>query len=90
VERAPATPLPLPDTARRQSTTAAAIAPLLRPSRTAQAAPAAPPAQPEVNITIGRVELRAAPPPPAPAAPMRTAPRVSLDDYLQSRGGPRP
>jgi hypothetical protein len=49
------------------------------------------PAAPVVNVTIGRVEVRAAPSGPAPAA--RAAPRPdppqSLGDYLKRRDGGR-
>jgi len=63
------------------------------------AAPAASPAAqdaPEVTVTIGTIELRAAPaappaPTPVPAAtPERRGPRLSLDEYLQRRGKGRP
>ncbi|MBO9647935.1 MAG: hypothetical protein J7605_05440 [Variovorax sp.] len=39
-----------------------------------------------VQVTIGRLEVRAPEPPRRPAAkPMRAAPRMSLQDYLQRR-----
>lgn len=45
------------------------------------------PAPPEITVTIGAVELQAAPlaPAPAPAVPARREPRLSLDEYLQRR-----
>lgn len=46
------------------------------------------PSPAEVNVTIGTIEVRLSPPPPAPtrrAAP----PKVSLDDYLARRSGSR-
>jgi hypothetical protein len=55
------------------------------------AEPAPPPRPPVVNITIGRVEVRApaaAAPPPRPARPSRPEPQ-SLADYLKQRGGRR-
>jgi hypothetical protein len=61
-----------------------------RPSRRERAAPGPVPPPPVVNITIGRVDVRA-PAPAAPAAraqPPRTAPQ-SLADYLKRRGGGR-
>lgn len=49
-------------------------------------------ARPIVHITIGRVEVRSAPPPatppPRPAAP--AAPRLSLEELLRSQRGERP
>jgi hypothetical protein len=48
----------------------------------------APPPEPVINVTIGRIEIRAT---NAPAPPKRTAaatPALSLDDYL-NKGGRR-
>jgi hypothetical protein len=51
------------------------------------AAAAAPPAAPIVEVTIGRVEVRAVTAPSA-SPRRRTAPTApSLDDYLRARGG---
>jgi hypothetical protein len=51
----------------------------------------APPAAPRVQVTIGRIEIRAAYAPPRPPPAPRPAPAMSLDDYLanreQGRGG---
>jgi hypothetical protein len=48
--------------------------------------PAAPP--PPVQVSIGRVEIRARVAPPATAAPAAARrPRLALDDYLQQRHG---
>lgn len=48
--------------------------------------PAAPP--PPVQVSIGRVEIRARVAPPATAAPAASRrPRLALDDYLQQRHG---
>jgi hypothetical protein len=49
---------------------------------------AAPP-PPVIHVTIGRVEVRAAPPRPLAAAPAPrpAAPKLSLDEYLRSRRG---
>jgi hypothetical protein len=46
--------------------------------------------EPTIHVTIGRIEVRAAPP-PTPAARPRSAPvpAMSLDDYLRERGGGR-
>lgn len=59
--------------------------PVLQPAR--RSAVEQPPA-PRVQVSIGRVEVRAvfAPPPAAPPRP-RPAPAMSLDDYLKQRDG---
>jgi hypothetical protein len=44
-------------------------------------------AAPVINITIGRVEVRAAHAPAAPRQQSGAAPRLSLDDYLRRRAG---
>jgi hypothetical protein len=47
-----------------------------------------PPPAPIINVTIGRVEVRATRPPPArPAAAPAPAPIMSLDEYLRQRAG---
>jgi hypothetical protein len=44
-----------------------------------------------VTVSIGTVEIRAAPPvATTPVAPARAAPRLSLDDYLRRRNGGTP
>lgn len=58
--------------------------------RTSQVRPGTDLAVTQVQVTIGRVEVRAVySPPPAPAAPARTrpAPAMSLEDYLKQREG---
>jgi hypothetical protein len=43
---------------------------------------------PSINVTIGRIEVRATPPPPARSQPARaSAPITSLDEYLRQRAG---
>jgi hypothetical protein len=43
---------------------------------------------PTINVTIGRVEVRATQgPPPAPRRAETAAPRMNLDDYLRRRNG---
>ncbi len=51
--------------------------------------PAAPPHPPRITVTIGRVEVRAVPPPSPPARPRppSPAPKLSLDEYLRRREG---
>jgi hypothetical protein len=45
-------------------------------------------AVPHVHITIGRVEVRAAPSPPSPSKHRKkVTPRLSIDAYVQKRGG---
>jgi hypothetical protein len=47
-----------------------------------------PPAAPTIRVTIGRIEVRAVMPPAMPAKrPARTAPKLSLDEYLRSQNG---
>jgi hypothetical protein len=42
---------------------------------------------PTIHITIGRIEVRATPPPVSGAKSRPAAPVMSLDDYLRQRGG---
>jgi hypothetical protein len=42
-------------------------------------------AEPPLRLTIGRIEVRAAPPAAAPSAPAPWAPTLTLDAYLQRR-----
>lgn len=46
---------------------------------------------PTIQVTIGRVEVRATPPPAARQRPRAAAPMLTLEDYLRRRasGGPR-
>ena len=59
------------------------------PRETRVAAPEAP--APTIRVAIGRIEVRAITPPPAPptqrTAPARPGPALSLDDYLKQRNG---
>ncbi|HWS54785.1 MAG TPA: hypothetical protein VN228_11690, partial [Pyrinomonadaceae bacterium] len=60
------------------------------PHRAAARDDARAPAQaaPTVNVTIGRVEVRAVPAPPAPAARRAASPpHMSLEEYLRRRAG---
>jgi len=53
-------------------------------------APAAPPRElPPIEVTIGRIEVRAATAAPVAARSRGTAPRLGLDQYLRERGGHR-
>lgn len=73
----------------------ALAAPSPLPQRREPAAPRRAPAPaepgPTVQVTIGRVEVRAVPPAaPSPAPGRRTGPAISLEDYLHRRDrGPR-
>lgn len=49
--------------------------------------PATPPAEPTIQVTIGRIEVRAVTPGSRPKSAASAAPRLSLEDYLRSRGG---
>ncbi|HEX8556919.1 MAG TPA: hypothetical protein VF668_02395 [Pyrinomonadaceae bacterium] len=61
-------------------------------ARDAQEAQAAT-APPTIEVTIGRIEVRAVTPPapaPPPARARREPPRMSLDEYLRGHDGGRP
>ncbi|WP_263381634.1 hypothetical protein [Granulicella arctica] len=45
------------------------------------------PALPNIQVTIGRIELRAPQSAPKPAVSRAAAPKLGLDDYLRQRGG---
>lgn len=47
------------------------------------------PAEPVINVTIGRIEIRATPGSPAPVrkSHVHKSPTMSLDDYLNKRNG---
>ena len=47
--------------------------------------PAAATAAPTINVTIGRVEIRAVPPPAQQRAKPKPATVLSLEDYLRQR-----
>ena len=66
--------------------------PVSTTSRALAVAPAASdPAVPSITVTIGRIEVRALPPAPAPTQRQRSTPPVlSLDDYLRQRNGSTP
>jgi hypothetical protein len=68
--RAPATPAP---------------AALLTRARLAAPGPAAPPAPPPLQISIGRIEVRAQPAATEARRSTRPTPRLSLEDYLGQR-----
>lgn len=55
----------------------------------AAGAPARPPAETVVQVTIGRIEVRAVPAPARPDLPARVPPPMSLDEYLRRRHGGR-
>jgi hypothetical protein len=46
-------------------------------------------AEPAIHVTIGRVEIRAVPPPPGAAAAKPATPKLKLEDYLRARSGGR-
>jgi hypothetical protein len=91
-EPAPARPLPRPPSltpvSARKGERETQSAPRQKPKR--EATDLAPNSPPNIQITIGRLEIRATTPPPAVAArPRPTSPRLSLDDYLRARSGGR-
>ena len=48
--------------------------------------PEAPAAEPVIQVTIGRIEVRATPPPAQPSRPRPAAlPALSLEEYLRRR-----
>lgn len=89
-DRAPAAPLP--PSASTPSPSIVMVQPVVRsappPAAVAEAAEAPAPA-PVIEVSIGRIEVRATQA-PASAAPVRHASSaLSLDDYLRRRGGGR-
>lgn len=42
---------------------------------------------PVIQVTIGRIEIRATPPAAAPPKPRSVSPRLTLEDYLRQRNG---
>ena len=85
-----------PDRASRPALPTVTIQPAILPAPRAWAQMQRPPAlivrreipaAPTIHVTIGRIEVRAASP-TAPARAARTSePKLTLQDYLQSRGG---
>ena len=88
-ERESATPTLKPPARDGMAQDRAAQARLRLPSQRARPALTreAPPAMPPVQVTIGRIEVRATPPARAPRGQAPPAPKLSLEDYLRSRGG---
>jgi hypothetical protein len=79
----PADPRERPGSRRTERVPARAGDPVQpRAARRAQPVPQQP-----VRVTIGRVEVVAEPPAPAPAPAPMPAYRLSLDEYLRTRGG---
>lgn len=102
--RAPSTP-PLVETVREQPIQPAPpVKAAIRPEQIKPFTPAngraphhqppvTPPTEPTptIQITIGRIEVRATPPPPAKVEQKQPrTPVMSLDDYLRQRNGGRP
>lgn len=73
----------------RESSPKTILQPAITVSRLAPPVEPPQPASPTIHVTIGRIEVRATPPPPA--SKQRPAPAVmSLDDYLKQRERERP
>ncbi|ABY35371.1 MAG TPA: hypothetical protein DEF43_03820 [Chloroflexus aurantiacus] len=65
------------------------VMPLI-PAASAETGPSPAPRSPRISITIGRIEVRAAPPvtiPPAQPRSRQTRPALTLDEYLRRRDG---
>lgn len=83
-ERRPQT-MPLFDVAERGISSVSHRAERLPLHERPGAEPSSPPV---IRVTIGRIDVRAVTPPPPPVeAPGPPAPRLSLDEYLQSHNG---
>jgi len=84
-------PLSAPSLVARPAPVTGAVRPPLAPrsgdANRHEARPSSGPTNPEIQVSIGKVEVRAVfPAPPAPRAqPTRRRPTVSLDDYLNRR-----
>jgi hypothetical protein len=59
------------------------------PSLLSPRQPPTPPAQPEIHISIGRIEVRAVTAPSESRRPAATSPVMTLEAYLRSRAGER-
>lgn len=79
-----APPPPDPIAPRQAPLTPPARRPRLQPIANAQKAP---PAEPEVHVTIGRLEVRAVTEPPPRKKERAPSTVMSLSDYLKSRAG---
>ena len=55
----------------------------------APALPASPPPGPTIEVTIGRIEVRATPPPAQPARERKPRAALSLEEYMRQRNGGR-
>jgi hypothetical protein len=62
-------------------------APIPQPGASSKQRPSPEPAQPEIQVTIGRVEIIAPPTAPAPVKRAPTNPGLSLAEYLEQRRG---
>ncbi|NEQ22340.1 MAG: hypothetical protein F6K28_24755 [Microcoleus sp. SIO2G3] len=85
-EQQPASTVPPVVVPRQAATLLPIVTPRLERSQRPEEKAAPPP--PTIQVTIGRIEVRAVPP-PAPPRPRVTTPpaRLSLEDYLRSRSG---
>lgn len=87
----PMSTLEIPKAVRHAPSVNGAVRPPVRPRSGTAKTPAAPPgaSEPAIQVTIGRVEVRAVFPEPAARRipPARPRPTVSLDDYLKRGSG---
>jgi hypothetical protein len=85
--QAPDVASPTPDRPERREDSSALRAPVALSPVVSPRTTSAPSAPPRIEVTIGRVEVRAvyAPPSPGPARKPPSLPTTSLDDYLKQR-----
>jgi len=85
--QAPDVASPTPDRPGRREDSSALRAPVALSPVVSPRTTSAPSAPPRIEVTIGRVEVRAvyAPPSPGPARKPPSLPTTSLDDYLKQR-----
>lgn len=88
--RTPPTPTIRPPEQKASTARTATAVSTLRPRQATAASTIADrptPTPTPIQVTIGRIEVRAVSAPPAPTASRRTAPRLSLEKYLTDRHG---
>ncbi len=80
--------LRLSEPAQPAAPTAPEISPVPPPQPATELPAADAPPEPTIRVSIGRIDVRVADPPPAKPSPaQRQAPQLSLDEYLRLRSG---